>query len=118
MARLGIVRAVTAERIDRHIGTYLVEQIGQNFTIALVLMDHQRGTDLARVRINSQVRVVPRAPFGPAMLAYLSFSLSGDLQSDAVNQEVQGRFGAPRWQYAAQAPCSLALASPSRRCAD
>src|SRR5471032_688834 len=48
----GVVRAIAADDADRRVDRDLVEQLGQHLAIANVLVGHQRGTNLANVRVH------------------------------------------------------------------
>ncbi|MGF6483053.1 transposase [Paraburkholderia sp. JPY419] len=95
-ARLRVASAVATDGVDCHVSGNLVEQIRQHFAIAFVLMSHQCSADLSGVRVHRPMHLAPGATLGPAMLAQLPLAFAIDLQSGAVEHEVQGFFGTLR----------------------
>ncbi len=61
-------------------------------------MSDQCSADLFGVRVHRQTHLAPGATLGPAMLAHLPLAFAIDLQSGAVEHEVQRFFGTLRRQ--------------------
>src|SRR5471032_3306414 len=61
--------------------------------IANVLVRHQRGTNLAGVRVHRQMHLAPGTTLRITVLAYLPFPLAKHLQADTVDHQMQ-RFAA------------------------
>src|SRR5471032_1104598 len=61
--------------------------------IANVLVRHQRGTNLAGVRVHRQMHLAPGTTLRITVLAYLPFALAKHLQADTVDYQMQ-RFAA------------------------
>src|SRR5471032_2081156 len=85
----GVVRTIAADDADRRAGRDLVEQLGQHLAIANVLVCHQRGTNLAGVRVHRQMHLAPGAALGIAVLAHLPLALAKHLQAGAVDHQMQ-----------------------------
>ncbi len=102
MARLAVVSAVASDGIDRCISGDLIEQVGQHFAIANVLMGHQRGTDLAGVRIHGEMDLAPNPALGPTVLANLPLAFAVKLQPSAVDHQMQQLAGTRGGQHDVQ----------------
>ena len=106
VALLGVVGTIAANGLDRYVGGNLVEQIGQHFAVAHVLMGHQRGADLAGVRVHRQMDLAPSAALGPTVLAHLPFAFAIELQAGTVDHQVQWLASAPHRQHNLQSLCA------------
>ncbi|KAF1015264.1 MAG: hypothetical protein E5299_00713 [Burkholderia gladioli] len=69
IAWLGVVGTVFADDIDLFFARNLVEQLGQSVTFSHILMRHQRGIHLTRIRVQREIDLTPRAPLQVAVLA-------------------------------------------------
>ena len=69
-----VIRAVTADGVNRHVCGDLIEKTGQRVGIGDVLMHHRRRAYLAGIRIHCQMHLAAGAPLRIAVFAHLPFN--------------------------------------------
>lgn len=102
VAWLTVVSAVASDGIDRRISRDLIEQVGQHFAIANVLVGHQCSTDLAGVRVHGEMDLAPGPSLGPTVLANLPLAFAVKLQPSAIDHQMQRLAGTRDGQHDVQ----------------
>ncbi len=89
VALSGVVGAVSGDAADLLIWRDLAEQFGQHGGVTHVAAGDLDGANLQCLLVDSEMDLAPYPPFGAAMLARIPLAFALDLNTGAIDQQVQ-----------------------------
>jgi hypothetical protein len=69
---------------------HLVEQVGQDLAVAVIVRGDDRGDNFTRRFVHAQMQLAPGAPVGVAVLAHFPLAFAKDFDARAIHHHVQG----------------------------